>query len=128
MEEKSVVDEVARILTSTLDIDRVYEQFAYEVKKLVDYDRIVIHVIDEPAGTSIVKYRSGIGPPGSDDVGVVRCLRDIRSRESVATGKTVVVNDLAVGPEFPLDQKYLEAGLNSLQFLIGSGQLLCLLF
>ena len=38
--EMAVVDEVARIITSTLDIDQVYEQFALEVKKLVDFDRM----------------------------------------------------------------------------------------
>jgi sigma-B regulation protein RsbU (phosphoserine phosphatase) len=53
IEENAIVDEVARIVSSTLDIDRVYEKFAAEVKKLVDFDRIAISVIDHDAGTSI---------------------------------------------------------------------------
>ena len=77
-DQMEVVDEVARIVTSTLDINQVYEQFAGEVTRLVDFDRIVIHVIDEHAGTSILKYGWGIGPPGSD-IGTVRRLQDVRS-------------------------------------------------
>ena len=37
-EEMAVVDEVAVIITSTLNIDEVYERFAQEVKRLVDFD------------------------------------------------------------------------------------------
>jgi len=38
---------VARIITSTLNIDEVYEKFALEVKKLVDFDRMNVNLIDE---------------------------------------------------------------------------------
>ena len=62
-EELSLVDEVAQIITSTLDIDNVYDQFAKEVKKLVDFDQIAIHVIDSDAGTTFLKYVCGHGPP-----------------------------------------------------------------
>ena len=37
-DQMAAVDEVARIITSTLEIDQVYEQFATEVRKLVDFD------------------------------------------------------------------------------------------
>jgi hypothetical protein len=50
-EEKAVADEVARIAASTLDIDQVYQKFAAEVKKLVDFDRISINLIDHAACT-----------------------------------------------------------------------------
>ena len=45
-------DEVARIVTSTLDIEQVFEKFSAEVKKLVDFDRMVVHEIDTEAGVS----------------------------------------------------------------------------
>lgn len=48
-EEQTVIDEVARIVTSTLDIEQVYEDFAREAKKLVDFDRMAINVIDTEA-------------------------------------------------------------------------------
>jgi len=108
----AVTDEIARIITSSLEVAEVFEQFASEVNKLVEFDRIIIHAINEQAGTSIVKFRKGIGPPESE-VGSVRQLRHIRSRELVTTGKTVVVNDLADSPRYPLDREYIQAGLNS---------------
>ena len=39
MAEMAVADEVARILTATLDIAEAYEKFAQEMKKLVVYLR-----------------------------------------------------------------------------------------
>ncbi len=45
-EVMNLADEVARIVTSTLNIDEVYEKFALEMKKLVDFDRMNINIID----------------------------------------------------------------------------------
>lgn len=111
-EEMAVVDEIARIITSTLEIDDVYESFAAEVKKLVDFDRVVIHEIDRDADTSLVRYSLGAGPP-TGKAGTVRRLSEIRSHSLVATGEPIIIDDLAAGPTFPLDQEYLNAGLKS---------------
>ena len=111
-EEMAAVDEIARILTSTLEIDQVYDRFTSEVKKLVDFDRIGISLIDQHAGTSIIKFTSGIGP--SSDIGTPRILHNIRLGGLVASGKTVVVDDLEAEPELSLDRQYIEAGLSSL--------------
>ena len=46
-EEMALVDGVARIVTATLKIEDVYERFAMEVKKLVDFDRVTIAMIDQ---------------------------------------------------------------------------------
>ena len=56
--EREVVDEVSRIITSELDIGQVYEQFASQVKRLVDFDRASINIIDERAGTFGAEYLS----------------------------------------------------------------------
>ena len=45
------------VASSTLDIEEVYERFALEMKKLVDFDRAVIDVIDRESETAILKYR-----------------------------------------------------------------------
>ena len=62
--EIALVDEISRIITSTLDIDQVYEQFAQEVKKLVDFDRVAISVFDNDTATSTIKYVAGLTQPG----------------------------------------------------------------
>ena len=55
-EEMAVVDEVARIITSTLDIDEVYEQFATATKTLIDFDGITINFINHDSSTVEVAY------------------------------------------------------------------------
>ena len=50
-EEMTAIDEVARIITSNLDIDQVYEQFATEVKKHVPFDRMYVNRLDLDSGT-----------------------------------------------------------------------------
>lgn len=111
--EISVAREVGRIVTSTLDIQQVYEEFAAQLKKLVDFDRIAIRVIDHKAATSSMMYVSGIGPPGSDSRNT-RPLNELRSQAFIGSPMTIVVDDIAAGLVFPLDQLYLDAGLNSL--------------
>lgn len=112
-DQMAVVDEVARIVTSTLDFDKACDEFATEVKKLVDFDRIALHVIDRDAGTSVLKYVSGVGPPGAY-VGQTRPLIDIGSRDLIESARTEVENDPTVVSTFPFGRKYLELGLNSM--------------
>ena len=59
MEEMALADEVARIVTSTLDIGEVYEKFALEVKKLVDFDVMNINLIDREAADFTTRYLVG---------------------------------------------------------------------
>jgi PAS domain S-box-containing protein len=54
--EMAMADEVARIVTSTLDIPKVYEKFALEMQKLVDFDRAGIHIVDLRASTLKLAY------------------------------------------------------------------------
>ena len=111
-EEMAVVDEVARVITSTLDIDDVYDRFAAEMKRLVDFDRVVIHEINQDTDTSLVRYMAGEGP-STGKAGTVRRFSEIRSHSLVATVGPIIIDDLAKGPTYPLDEEYLKSGLNS---------------
>ena len=44
-EENALLARIGRIMSSTLDIDDVYDQFAEEVKNLVNFDRMAINVL-----------------------------------------------------------------------------------
>jgi phosphoserine phosphatase RsbU/P len=57
--EMALVDEVARIITSTLDIDQVYEKFGLEMKKLVVFDRAAIHIVNQGEDTYTLRYLFG---------------------------------------------------------------------
>ena len=53
--------EIGRIISSTLNIDEVYESFSKEVKKIIPFDRIVINIIDTEKGTAKNVYIAGEG-------------------------------------------------------------------
>ena len=61
---ETTIEEVARIVTSTLDINEVYDKFALQVKGIVDFDRIYINVLDEETLAYSVKYMYGLTQSG----------------------------------------------------------------
>jgi len=63
-EENAVMAEIGRIISSTLNIEEVYERFAEEVHKLIQFDRIVINIIDEVNKSFTISYAAGPEVPG----------------------------------------------------------------
>jgi PAS domain S-box-containing protein len=63
-EENSVMAGIGRIISSTLDIDTVYERFSKEVRRIVHFDRITINIIDYQKNTLTILYTSGLNVPG----------------------------------------------------------------
>jgi len=60
-QENAIMAEIGRIISSTLNIEEVYERFAEEVRKLIPFDRIVINVIDTEKSTVSNVYMAGKG-------------------------------------------------------------------
>ncbi len=60
-QENGIIAEIGRIVSSTLNIEEVYERFAEEVRKLVPFDRISINIIHPEDNTAIVTYVAGVG-------------------------------------------------------------------
>ncbi len=84
-----MIDEVSRILTSTLDIDQVFDQFSAEVKKSVDFDRMVVHKIDLDAEVFTVQYVSGVAQPLRSK-GDVRPLENTLTQKMLDAGQTII--------------------------------------
>ncbi|RJR43030.1 MAG: PAS domain S-box protein [Desulfobacteraceae bacterium] len=59
----STMAAIGRIISSTLGIKDVYEQFAVEAKKIIPFDRIAMAHIDHEKGTYRYAYTSGIQIP-----------------------------------------------------------------
>ncbi len=57
--ENETLAEVGRIISSSLEIDEVYERFAREVSKVISFERISITQIDKEADIYKVLYVSG---------------------------------------------------------------------
>jgi signal transduction histidine kinase len=62
--EYAVLAEIGRIVSSTLNIDDIYEQFARQVALLIPFDRLSIAAIDLEAETSQAVYAVGGEIPG----------------------------------------------------------------
>ena len=58
-QENAIMAEIGRIISSTLNIDEIYQSFSEEVKKIISFDRIVINVIDTEKNTVKNVYMAG---------------------------------------------------------------------
>ena len=62
--EYAVLAEISRIISSTLNIDEIYEQFAHQVALLIPFDRLSIAAVDMEALTVQAVYAVGGDIPG----------------------------------------------------------------
>lgn len=111
-EEKQIVADIGQIITSTLNIEEVYEKFAQEMKKLVDFELASINLIDQEAGTRTLKYHYG---PAREDqpVGSVQPLQDTPSQTVLDTGQTLRREDAADDVRYPSDLKHAKNGMHA---------------
>ena len=64
--ENALLAEIGRIITSSLDIDDVYERFAQEVKNLLPFDRIAISIVDFNTQSFVNEYVLGVFAAGRE--------------------------------------------------------------
>jgi len=62
-QESAIMADIGRIISSSLNIEEVYEYFAEEVQKLIPFDSIAINMINHKEGTVTVPYVSKITVP-----------------------------------------------------------------
>jgi|GEM_PF-222448 len=58
-QENAIMAEIGRIISSTLNIDEVYERFNEEVNKLISFDRISVATINPKSPTVTIAYAWG---------------------------------------------------------------------
>ena len=118
-QENAIVAEIGRIISSTLDIDEVYERFAQESRKIIPFDRICINVINPDSRTTTIAYVAGVEEPGRrvgdcvplEGTGTQACIEE-RSGMFIQTEK---MEELAV--RFPGLLPSFQAGLRSIIFV-----------
>ena len=64
--ENALLAEVGRIITSSLDINDVYEGFAQQVRELIPFDRIAISLVDLETQTFVNEYVLGVFAAGRE--------------------------------------------------------------
>jgi signal transduction histidine kinase/DNA-binding response OmpR family regulator len=109
--EMAVVDEIASIVTSTLDIDQVYENFTLAMRKLLVFDRISVNVIEYDTYAFRRKYLFGQDAPGRLPGGSIPLL-GTQTEYVMRTHQTVIRHDIADARTFHIDQFLVDSGLH----------------
>jgi two-component system cell cycle sensor histidine kinase/response regulator CckA len=115
-EEKAVMAEIGRVISLTLNIEEVYERFAEEAHKLINFDRIVISIINRKDATVVNGYVWGIGVAGRRP-GEAYSLAGSIAEEVMRARKTLLIQtesqeDLA--KLFPSLMSTFQAGFRSM--------------
>jgi PAS domain S-box-containing protein len=115
-QENAVIAEVGRIISSSLNIEEVYDHFAEEVAKLIPFDRIAINIHNSEDNTVAVTYAAGTEVPdrrAGDVIPVDSSFikKIFRTRSSLLV-RTEELPDLV--KRYPTIQPSLEAGFRSM--------------
>ncbi|MGC8810702.1 MAG: PAS domain S-box protein [bacterium] len=125
-QEKEILAQIGRLISSTLYIEEVYEGFASKVKELIPFDRISINVVDNENGTVRISYVSGKTVLGHSIRDVVPLAGSL-SKEVITRRKGMVfhpVSEEEVIFKFPQLLSNYRSGLKSVMMvpLISKGQ------
>ena len=89
-QENAIMAEIGRIISSTLNIEEVYERFAEEVQKLIPFDRIVINTMNIEKATVVNVYMAGKGIMGRK-IGEIYPLEGSGNAEMVRTKSSLLI-------------------------------------
>jgi PAS domain S-box-containing protein len=114
--ENETMAAIGRIISSTLNIEEVYDRFAEEVRKLIPFDRIVIDINNFEQNTTTITYTAGIEVPGRR-AGDMVPLPGSASAEVASSRRSLLIQaaEIAVLEDrFPTLTTPFRAGLRSL--------------
>jgi diguanylate cyclase (GGDEF)-like protein/PAS domain S-box-containing protein len=115
-QEMEIIAEIGKVVSSTLDIEEVYESFAVEVRKLILFDSLTVNLYNFQENTLFVAYVSGFDIDGrrqGDTLVMEGSLSEavIRTRTSLRIQPARI--DESVG-QFPRLTPVFKAGLRSI--------------
>ncbi len=118
-EENAIVAEIGRIISSTLNIEEVYERFAEEMRNVLLFDRVVINIANFEKNIVTTHYAAGIPVPGRQP-GANFLLAGSLTEEGIRTKKAVIFqpeNENEVANRFPVLLTVFRAGLRSMMLI-----------
>ena len=110
--EMAVVDEVARIVTSTLKMDEVYQRFASEIGGLMEADQARIGTVDEDNGTLTLTYTS-LDAWSPNLVGETIPLAGTFTENIAQSRESLIVDDLKAETRFWTVKGLVQDGMRS---------------
>ncbi len=115
--ENNFLAEIGRIISSTLEIEDVYEHFARETQKLISFDGLIVSLIRAKENKVHFRYSWGIQIPGrkvGDSLPITEGTAAAYLWQKRAT-LSLQGDDLAEMPQrFPALAPFKEAGIQSL--------------
>ncbi|NWF92208.1 MAG: PAS domain S-box protein [Syntrophaceae bacterium] len=114
-QENAIVAEIGRIVSSTLDIHEVFEQFSKEVNKVIPFNWIAISIIDHNQGTFQNSYTFGDDIPERRSGKVIPLAGSLTEKVSrTRTTQLIHIGDRKeVGAQFPALLPFFDAGFRS---------------
>jgi PAS domain S-box-containing protein len=90
-QESELIAEIGRIISSTLNVEEIYEHFANKVKELIPFDVITVNTVNMKDHTRTITYINGDRFPGNR-VGEVHTLAGTRTEQVVRTKSSLLTN------------------------------------
>ena len=118
-QENAIMAEIGRIISSTLNIEEVYERFAEEARKLIPFDRITINLADLKNNAINTAYITGVDVPDQRP-GNITPLTGTATEEIIRTRSNLLIqgdNIDEAASRFPRLLPTFQAGLRSLIFV-----------
>ena len=94
VQEQTLFAEIGRIISSSMDIDDVYEDFANQVQQLITFDRISLAHFYKEDYTLVNAYVSGLEAEGRR-VGERFSIADTPAEDAIYTAQTILVQGSA---------------------------------
>ena len=94
VQEQTLFAEIGRIISSSMDIDDVYEDFANQVQQLITFDRISLAHFYKEDDTLVNAYVSGLEAEGRR-VGERFSIADTPAEDAIYTAQTLLVQGSA---------------------------------
>jgi len=92
-QENATIAEIGRIISSTLNINDVYDHFAEAVRKLIPFDRISINIVNPKDRTFMIPYAAGLDAAGRKK-GDVISLAGTAAEEVMQTRSSLLMGNL----------------------------------
>ena len=114
--ENAVMAEITRIISSSLSIDEVYERFAEEMRKLLDFENLTVVTTNIEENSVAIAYVAGIPVPGRE-VGTVIPLEGTSAEEVYRTRSSLFIQNESLAEavrKMPKLRAAFEAGMQSM--------------
>jgi two-component system cell cycle sensor histidine kinase/response regulator CckA len=90
--EKEVLAEIGQVISSSLNIEEVYQQFSELVSRVIPFDRLSIAIINAESNTSRVSYMTGLNIEGRQPGDEIPLAGSLVGRVAESHGPTILQN------------------------------------